>query len=159
MSMLMVSSIFVILYVLLVEIICVGYALFIYICIDLGYKLIKRGNIWIQLTGLIPPNVCAGPKQESAFPMPYFVIVFVFNGLWCGLKVCFVDFGGIGDYRCLTNVWSRTMTKWQQWSTKHYSENERLNAWRLQNWSIKTTRCPSPRHPLNMLQSTNIPKV
>ena len=105
MSMLMVSSIFVILYVLLVEIICVGYALFIYICIDLGYKMIKRGNIWIQLTGLIPPNVCAGPKQESAFPMPYFVIVFVFNGLWCGLKVCFVDFGGIGDYRCLINVW------------------------------------------------------
>ena len=105
MSMLMLSSFFVILCVFLVEIICVGFALFNYICIDLGYKMIKRGNAWNQLTGLIPPNVCAGHKQESVFPMPYFVFVFVFNGLWCELKVCFVDFGGIGDYHCLTNVW------------------------------------------------------
>ena len=69
MSMLMVLSIFVILCVFLVEIICVDFALFIYICIDLGYTMIRRGHIGIQLTGLIPPSVFAGPKQESTFPM------------------------------------------------------------------------------------------
>jgi hypothetical protein len=63
----------------------------VYICIDVGDPVIKRG----RLTGLTLSHFCACPKPGPGFPTPY-VVVFVFGGfrLRREMIVCFVDIGG-----------------------------------------------------------------
>jgi len=140
MSMLMVSSIFVILCVFLVEIVCVGFALSIYICIDLGYKMIKRGNVWIQLTGLISPKPVPSKNPDFQCHISWSFLCSMVCGVgWQFVLLILVGLVTIILFnKCLkiSKVYSEDVnedgqtTHWQndkQWSTKHYSENERLN--------------------------------
>jgi len=38
--------------------------LYIYICIAIGDLISKRGKVWITLTGLIKPHLCAIPSKN-----------------------------------------------------------------------------------------------
>jgi hypothetical protein len=57
----------------------------------------KRGRIRSQLTGLTPPHFCVCPIPGPGFPMPYTIVVFIFNGLRCEVVIHFVEIDGIVD--------------------------------------------------------------
>jgi hypothetical protein len=41
---------------------------FVYICISVGYPIIKRGDIWHPYNRFKPPHVCSPPKLGPGFP-------------------------------------------------------------------------------------------
>ena len=73
--------------------------LFVYICIVGGDSVIRRG---IPLTSLTSPHCCACPKSGPEFPMPYVMVLFMFNDLWLEAIVYYVDIDGIVDHHCLS---------------------------------------------------------
>ena len=56
-----------------------GFLLFVYICISIGYPVIKRRRVGIPLNGLTQPHFFACPKPGPWFQMPYFVVFILFN--------------------------------------------------------------------------------
>jgi hypothetical protein len=68
--------------------------LFAFICIVIGNPIIE-GRFMIPLTSLIPPYICACPNPRPGFPVIYFMVFFVFNGLKWEVVAYFVDIGEI----------------------------------------------------------------
>lgn len=52
-------------------------------------------NWEVSLPVLALPHVCAYPITGPGFPILYFVVVFVSNGLRCDMVVIYVDVGKI----------------------------------------------------------------
>ena len=55
---------------------------------------------------------CVCPKPGSAFPTPYVLVFFVFNGLRSEVNARFLDIGGIVDHHCLNFLFMNM--KWCQ---------------------------------------------
>ena len=90
------------------------FLLFVYTWVIFGDLIIKRGKVWITLTGLIKPHLCAGPKQEPWYLSGYVVVFFVFNDLRFEVVDHVVDNGGIVDHHCLNFLfieWSRRISR------------------------------------------------
>jgi hypothetical protein len=52
------------------------------VCLYLYWRFnYQRRRVGIPLTGLISPHFCACPKPGPGFPIPYFVVLFVFYDL------------------------------------------------------------------------------
>ena len=62
----------------------------------------ERG-VWIPLTGLTLPHICACPMPGPGFLMSYVVILLMFSELRWEVIVHFVDIGGIIDHHSCLN--------------------------------------------------------